>query len=234
MARRRNEELNEAMAQEIKTVARRLMTEEGTNGLSIRGIAKVLEMTPPAIYHYFPSLDDLITALIVDSFNALADTLEAAQAQSAAATAGGKLLDVMLAYRWWAVEHPVDFQLVYGNPIPGYVAPREVTVPAVVRTFVVAVSLTEQAIQSGELVPSPPYNYIPPVIEDRLKELIGAGQYPISTLSMYLVFVLWTQVHGIIYLEIYNHIQSNVADVELFYRTQVHNMLLTMGMHMTG
>jgi AcrR family transcriptional regulator len=231
MARKRNEELNAATAEAIKSVAHQLMAEEGTNGLSIRGIAKVLDLTPPAIYHYFASLDDLTTALIVDSFNALADTLEAAAEQSTAPSAGGQLLGVILAYRQWSVDNSIAFQLIYGNPIPGYVAPAETTVPAVVRTFVVTVSLIEESLQRGELVPREPYKNIPPVVEERLKELITQGQYPIATISLYLAMILWTQMHGIIYLEIFNHIQPNVGDVSVFYETQIRNMLLTMGLN---
>lgn len=33
------------------------------------------------------------------------------------------------AFRDWARDHPHEFQLIYGTPIPGYVAPPE-TVPA--------------------------------------------------------------------------------------------------------
>jgi AcrR family transcriptional regulator len=230
MARKRNEELNAATAEAIKLAARQLMAEEGTNGLSVRGIAKVLDLTPPAIYHYFASLDELTTALIVDSFNALADALEYAAGQSTSATAGGKLFDVLIAYRQWAVDYPIDFQLIYGNPIPGYVAPRDLTVPAVVRTFVVTVAFIEQALQSRELIPLDPYNQIPPVVEARLQELIAEAGYPISVISMYLSLIIWTEVHGIIYLEIFNHIQHNVGDVAIFYKTKIRNTLLTMGL----
>jgi AcrR family transcriptional regulator len=119
VARKRNGALNEAAVLAIKQHARQLMAEEGTAGLSIRGIAKMMEVTPPAIYHYFASLEDLITTLIAEDFNGLADALEAARDASSAATAGGKLLEVVVAYRQWALDHPVDFQLIYGNPIPG-------------------------------------------------------------------------------------------------------------------
>lgn len=230
MARKRNDELNAATAEAIKNAARQLMAEEGTNGLSIRGIAKVIDLTPPAIYHYFNSLDELTTALIAENFNALADALEQASANSAAKTAGSRLFDVALAYRQWSVENPIDFQLIYGNPIPGYVAPREATVPAVVRTFVVAVSLFEEALQTGELVPVAPYNVVPAAVEARIQELIDESHYPIAIISMYLTFVLWTQIHGLIYLEIYNHIQHNVGDVDVFYRAQMTGMLTTMGL----
>jgi len=232
MARKRNEELNAATAEAIKQAARQLMAEEGTNGLSVRGIAKVLNLTPPAIYHYFASLDDLTTTLIAESFNALADTLEQASSHSTAPTAGGKLFDVLMAYRQWAVDHPIDFQLIYGNPIPGYVAPSDVTVPAVVRTFVATVSLIEEALQTGELTSVEPYNQIPEVVEARLLELITENSYPIATLSFYLALVLWTQVHGIIYLEIYNHIQFNVGNVEVFFEAQIRSMLTVMGLRL--
>lgn len=232
MARKRNEQLNEAMALEIKTVARRLMAEEGTNGLSIRGIAKVLEISPPAIYHYFASLDDLITALIVDGFNALADALEAARAQSAAPTPGGQLFDVLLAYRQWAIEHPVDFQLIYGNPIPGYIAPREVTVPAVVRTFVVIIGLIEQALQAGELS-LPSHIIIPPALETHYQSLIERDNYPVSIIAFHIAMMGWIRIHGVIMLELFNHIQPTVGDVAVFYETQIRHLLREFGLKPT-
>ena len=229
MARKRNEELNAATAEAIKSAARKLMAEEGTHGLSVRGIAKVLEMTPPAIYHYFASLDDLTTALIAESFNDLADALETAGENSTQPSGTGKLMDVIRAYRQWSVDNPIAFQLIYGNPIPGYVAPAEATVPAVVRTFVVTVSFIEEALQRGELIPAAPYDQIPPIVAARLNTLIAEGGYPIATISMYLALILWTQMHGVIYLEIFNHIQFNVGDTSVFYETQIRNMLITMG-----
>lgn len=232
MARKRNEVQNDAMALEIKTVARRLMAEEGTNGLSIRGIAKVLELTPPAIYHYFPSLDDLITALIVDGFNALADALESAQAHSVAPTAAGQLYDVLLAYRQWAVDHSVDFQLIYGNPIPGYVAPREVTVPAVVRTFVVIIGLIEQALQTGELL-APPHFSIPAALEAHYRQLIDRDNYPMSTMAMHIAMTGWIRIHGTIMLELFNHIQATVGDVGVFYAFEMRRMLSEFGLELT-
>ncbi len=230
MGRKRNDALVEATSQAIKDTARQLMAEEGATGLSIRGIAKVLEITPPAIYHYFPSLEALITTLITENFNALADALEAAQAESSAATATGQLFDVLLAYRRWAVEHPTDFNLIYGTPIPGYVAPGEVTVPAVVRTFITPVALMEQALQTGEIIPTAVYATIPAAVEARLNHLIGQGGYPISVMSMYLTMTLWTQIHGIIYLELYHHLGPNVDDVAAFYQQQLRASFSSLGL----
>ena len=40
-------------------------------------IVRELEITAPAIYNYYPRLDDLITVLIVDAFQSLADAMQA-------------------------------------------------------------------------------------------------------------------------------------------------------------
>ncbi len=76
MSRPRREALHKEIAGDIKTVARRQMSEHGTVGLSLRAIARELNITAPAIYNYYPRLDDLITALIVDAFTDLAEAVE--------------------------------------------------------------------------------------------------------------------------------------------------------------
>lgn len=55
------------MEAELKAVDHQQMAEHGTAGLSQRGIAREMSITAPATYNYFPRLEDLITALIVDA-----------------------------------------------------------------------------------------------------------------------------------------------------------------------
>lgn len=230
MPRVRDEATYEDMQTAIKAIARQQMAAEGTAAVSLRGIARALDVTAPALYRYYASADDLITALIVDGFNGLADALEATDARLSHAPVQERLFALLLAYREWAIEHAVDFQLIYGNPIPGYVAPREITVPAVIRTFVPTVRAIEQALRSGALVSQPPYDVIPPQIEAHEYRLISERDYPISTMSFHLTMIVWAQLHGIIMLELYNHIGANVGDVEVFYSSSIRALLVSMGL----
>lgn len=127
MPRPKNIAAHQEISQDIKAVAREQLAQKGTNGISLRGIARELGITAPAIYNYFPRLDDLITALIVDAFNGHADAIDAAVAKHDEPTK--QLKAALQAYRDWAVQYPSDFQLIYGNPIPGYEAPAEITIP---------------------------------------------------------------------------------------------------------
>ena len=234
MPRVRDEASYEEMQIAIKAIARQQMATEGTAAVSLRGIARSLNVTAPALYSYYTSADDLITALIVDGFNGLADALEATDERLKDEPIQERIVALIVAYREWALEHAVDFQLIYGNPIPGYVAPREVTVPAVIRTFVPTVRAIEQALQTGALVPQPPYDVIPPQIETHEYRLISERGYPISTMSFHLTMIIWAQLHGIIMLELYNHIGANVGDVEAFYRSSMSALLVSMGLPQNG
>lgn len=200
----------------------------GTAGIGLRAIARELGLTAPALYRYYSSLDELITALIVEDFHALADAMEAARDDTAGGAAA-RLRAVMLAYREWAVAHPTDFQLIYGNPIPGYHAPREVTVPAVVRGFVVLVGLIEEALQTGALRPHPPYDHIPDETTTSLRNLIVRDGYPVSEMALYLAVVGWTTGHGAIVLELFNHLGPVVGDPAVFYAAQVDRLLIAFG-----
>lgn len=110
----------------ILVAARAQIAEHGGVGLSMRAVARQVGMVSSAVYRYFPTREALLTAMIVESYGHLADVLGRAP--------GGRLPDrrwtaLAEALRSWAREHPHEFQLIYGTPIPGYVAPPE-TVPA--------------------------------------------------------------------------------------------------------
>jgi AcrR family transcriptional regulator len=187
-----------------------------------------MDMTPPAIYHYFTSLDDLITALIADNYNAQADAMEAA-CEAEPGDVLQKLLAVLMAYRQWAMDHPVDFQLIYGNPIPGYEAPDDETLPAAARGFITVTALIEELFQTGLAVPTPPYDRVPDDMLPSIKATIERDGALISPLTMYLSVVGWGQLHGVIMLELFNHIQDIVGDSAAYYREQVYNLLQVMG-----
>src|SRR5215475_10039277 len=70
------------MIGEIKAVARRHLATDGAN-LSLRAVARDMGMVSSALYRYFASRDDLLTALIIDAYNSVADEIEAADASIA-------------------------------------------------------------------------------------------------------------------------------------------------------
>ena len=52
------------------------------------------------------------------------------------------------AIRSWAVEHPHDYALLYGSPVPGYRAPQDTIAPAE-RVSLVALRIMHEGVASG-------------------------------------------------------------------------------------
>lgn len=229
MARTRRERQYAATLDEIKATARQVMLREGSAGLSLREIARTMGMTAPALYHYFPNRDALVTALIVDAFNALADALEQARVGTPG-PAAAQLLAAMHAYRAWALAHPADFGLIYGNPIPGYEAPRDATVPAAARSLRVFVTMIGAALASGELQPAPAYQSVPPGLAAHLAELPLVGAAAGDLRALYLATLAWPRIHGSIMLELFNHLQPVVGDTAAFYQIQAEDLLRGFGL----
>jgi len=217
MPRTRDQVEYDATKTHIKAIARSQMAANGTAGVSLRAIAREMNITAPALYRYFPSLDDLITALIVDAFNGLADTLEAADASIADRTDyKARILAIGLALRQYALEHRIEYQLIYGNPIPGYTAPREVTVPASVRVHVALTRALVEAESSGAY--HLPFTGDELFTEQELKITgVIAAQFGVNAEVIAEANMLWSMLHGVIALDLDGHLDS-VIDVEAMYR----------------
>src|ERR1700749_3971729 len=89
------------LTREIKEEARRQLAETGAHGLSLRAVARELGMVSSALYRYFPSRDDLLTALIIDAYDALGEVAERAAAGPDAAAPGPARV------RWTAACHAI-------------------------------------------------------------------------------------------------------------------------------
>ena len=233
MPRKRDEAQYEATLEEIKKAARQLMAEKGTHGLSTRAIAKVVGLTAPALYHYYDNLDALITALIVDAFNALADSMQAATTAFKDKSHAHQIRAAIMAYREYAIAYPVDFQLIYGNPIPGYEAPAEITVPLARRPFETLIVVMIQAHQAGAMQFPPEYQVIPAKIVTHMAQWSHIFGEFISSELLYVLIAGWSRIHGMVMLELFGHTPPTLGDAAAFYEKEVDVYLQSLGLVIT-
>ncbi len=223
------EKIRQTTLEEIKTLARQQMAENGTAAISLNAIARAMEMSGPALFRYYASRDDLITAMIVDSFNDYATALENAEARIPVEQYGVRLFEVCLEYRRWALEHPVDFQLIFGNPIPGYHAPLEITLPAARRSFAVNLGILVEAQQNGA-IHAPQDLLPPPEIEFSRSFYLEDHAFQLSETALYLSIVGWCRIQGMVSLELYHHLQEMVNNPEALFRHEVTEFIKSIGL----
>lgn len=221
----------EATIAAIKAAAREQMARTGSAAISLREVARDVGVTAPALYRYFANRDDLITDLLVDAFNGIGDAMAAADSAPPRDDYAGRLIAVMTAYRQWALDHSTDFQLMYGNPIPGYDAPREITVPAASRAYQVVVGILGEAHAAGVLQPPLSADELPAPVADNLRALAELDGYSVPILVLYIGAVGFTRIHGMINLELLNDTQALVGDTEAFYRFEITRLCAEMNLH---
>ncbi len=212
------------MTAEIKAVARRHLAVDGAN-LSLRAVARDLGLVSSAIYRYFPSRDDLLTALIIDAYNALADAVDAAVAL-APPQGAARWRAVADAIRDWARSNRPEYALIYGSPVPGYAAPDDTIGPAT-RPVLVLLDLLESSEAS---VSAPPR--LSRTTRAEMKAAATALGHPgLSEPVLARAMGVWAELFGLISFELFGQFANTVDDQDAFFAYHVEDMgrRLTLG-----
>ena len=203
---------------EIKDTARRHLATQGAAALSLRAVARDLGMASSAVYRYFASRDELLTALIIDAYDAVGATAERADADAVrdAVDIGTRWLLVCRAVRSWALAHPQEFALVYGSPVVGYAAPVDTVEPAT-RIARVLAAVTADAVREGALEPSAHPLPGPRLLEPGVVEL--AGGIPDAPFEDVIErsLTMWIALVGAINFELFGHLHQVVTDKVAFF-----------------
>ena len=205
----------------IKTLALAQLATSTASELSLRAIARELNLVSSAIYRYFPSRDDLITALIVDAYTDLAETLEVAGAHDRRG-ARRRWVETCLALRTWAVASPHRFALLYGSPIPGYAAPRDTIAPA---TRVVRALCRPAADNS---VPAPPAPR--GALGVQLDAVAAALDLAVDRLRMLTLTDAFAAVVGLITLELNGHFVGGFEPADALFMALVEQKADALGL----
>jgi AcrR family transcriptional regulator len=140
-----------AIEEEILAIGRRHLARDGAAALSLRAVARDLGMVSSALYRYVASRDELLTLLIVAAFTSLGDAVEQAHAAVPPGDLSARWQAIGRALRRWALDHPHDYALIYGSPVPDYEAPAERTNEPGTRVVVLLTALLTDASRTGQL-----------------------------------------------------------------------------------
>jgi AcrR family transcriptional regulator len=213
---------------EIKDAGRRQLAAEGAASLSLRAVAREVGMVSSAVYRYFPSRDDLLTALIVDAYDAVGQVAEEAL-DSAHADVADRWLAIARAVRGWALGHPNEYALIYGSPVPGYAAPPDTIGPAA-RPALALLRIVVDGVAAGEIDPTP---RSPAMARSVHADLAGlrrqaAPGVPDEVLARGLA--AWTQLFGAISFELFGHLHNVIHDYDAFFDHEMRRA----GQHLIG
>ncbi|WP_030548839.1 WHG domain-containing protein [Streptomyces albus] len=202
----------------LKSTARQLLVDLGAGGLSPDAVARAGGFTVGEVEAVFPHRDDLLTALVIDAYNASAAAMELADeaAREAGATAAARLLAVTRALREWSFANTGEFTLIYGSPVPGYHAPQD-TVPPAARTPAVLAGIVRSALEAGELAPPRREVPGPPLLLPEAVQVFGGTPPAPFSDVIERGIVLWSSLIGLLVFQVFSRTHDSVRDESAFF-----------------
>lgn len=203
----RRERARAATIGEIKQTALGLMREGGPAAVRFADIARVMDMTPPALYRYFADRDELISALITDAYEALGTEVAQARATVPEGDIAAWFVAAAQAYRRWAHREPQQFALILGLPLPDYAAPADgSTSEAAGRAMAQLSQLFVEALNTGQLRP-PRIREVHPAVARCAKLKETKTKVSVGPELFQAMLHAWASLHGFTSLEANGHFE---------------------------
>jgi len=213
---------------EIKNVARRQLAEVGAAALSMRSIARELGLgSASALYRYFPSRDAILTALIIDAYDALGSAAEMAEARVREQSLMDRWMAASHGVRDWALAHPQEYGLIFGSPVPGYTAPEDTIEPANRVPRLLTGLLAALVAASGDA----PHHRLPvsPAVARALRPALKSAASGIPDELVIHGVMAWTYLFGAISFEVFGHRREIVGDPAPFFDHEVRTIAMALG-----
>ncbi|WP_440708034.1 TetR/AcrR family transcriptional regulator [Herbiconiux sp. YIM B11900] len=232
------ERARDQITAEIVAAARIRLAESGLGDLSLRAVARDVGMVSSAVYRYFASRDELLTALLVLAYDELGSQVEQADAAvTDRADVSARWMVALRAIRAWALAHPGDYALLYGSPVPGYAAPQVTIVPAT-RVIVVILRIVTEAYAAGRIV-TPPGTADAAVAAAEATSVAGAIAFvrerglvgeEVPTELVIRTLMAWTTVFGTVSFELFGHLVGSVTDLDAYFDTVAGRLAADLGL----
>ncbi|WP_067824440.1 TetR/AcrR family transcriptional regulator [Nocardia inohanensis] len=223
---------------DIRRVARSLLVAQGPEAVTLRAIARELGITAPALYRYYESRDDLVTAVRMDVCADLAADLAAATADLPD-DAAVYFFAVCRGFREWALTHSREFTLVFASPTTSGInsAMQQFGEP-VGRLFLGAAG---RLLTDYDVV-TPPTELIPPELRDDLvrfqtdllRVLAESGQkFPAEKLDLgvsYVMIQFWARLYGHVTLEVFGNYPIPISHPDVLFDSTLADIGRSIGL----
>lgn len=209
-ARGARERARAEITAEILASAREQLATVGAAGLSLRAVARDLGMVSSAVYRYVASRDELLTLLIIESYDALGAAVEEAAAPRRGRRPAQRFLAAGRAVRTWALEHPHEYALLYGSPVPGYHAP-DATIGPASRTTLALAGIVADAHRDGQLDPERAIvQEVPSALRGDLANVRAVLGVELDDRVVASMLAAWTQLFGLVSFELFGQTRNTI------------------------
>jgi AcrR family transcriptional regulator len=199
---------------EVKQAALRQLAQSGPAGLSVSAIGKELGVSGPALYRYFASRDELLTELVIDAYDDLADALRAATTDAPGQQPQARFEALARGYRSWALAQPHRYRLLFGPPLPGYDAHAQRLVAASEAAMNLLLGVLRELRTRTPAPPAQP-------LAAQLTAWAQTHAFDVDPAVALRAVLIWSRLHGLVSLEIAGNFASMGIDPGQLFEAQL-------------
>jgi AcrR family transcriptional regulator len=227
----RRERMRAQTSAEIKKAARAQLIEHGRGGVQLRAIARHLGMTAPALYRYFPSLDELIAALTVDLYDELTTQMTTARDADPNAHVFAQMMAVSRAFRTWAMNNPAEFGLLFATPPVSF--GEHIDTPCEAASARFGGVFAELFLQIWAQHPFPLDEEVAPDLAESLTPYwTWLVEERMSSIPMAAVVVFledWIRLYGTVAMETFGHLRWATSQGDAMFEQTLRSMAASVG-----
>lgn len=165
-------------------------------------------------------------------FDQLADAVASADASAPPEDTELRLHRALRALRGWAITHPTEFSVMFGPRTR--IEPESDITPAVAagsRFGSTFFALLEQLLREKD-IPLPAEEEIDPELRGKsnsFADTVGASVHEVSVGAAPVLTRCWARVYGVVCVEVFQHLDFVVRDMEPLFESELQNMMTGFG-----
>ena len=226
----RRERQREATYDEIVRASRALLADGAE--LSLRAVAGRMGMTPPALYRYVASYQELVDLVAFEIDKAATEGFAAAIEALPPDDPAGRLVLASTEFRIWALANPREFSLVFANPVADSSCARRDLITAATSGHYMHDLLTQ--VWRRYDFPHPTLEELDPAVASALADPIlpvDLSQIPDDHRGLLWVFITsWAALYGVITLEVFGHMDPRIIESGAMFTHMIREWMPRLGL----
>lgn len=143
---------NQQALREILDAAREEMRLHGPSAVTMRAVARAVDMTPAGLYRHVSDHNELLGLLAADAYEAVGEAMTQARGRAPAGDHATAWYLVAMAMRQWYVDHVPEFELLVSPRLIDPLPQRLLETRGM--TIQLMIELCTEAIEAGQLDPA--------------------------------------------------------------------------------
>jgi AcrR family transcriptional regulator len=239
----RRERQRQATYDEIVDVARQLL--RGGQEVSIRQVAGVMGLTPPALYRYVDSAAELDALVTRHIFVDVVGTMTLARDAHPADDPAAQIVAAATAFRAWALGNPAEFRMVFASPPAPGAEEHHHSFPLLAddecapgeSLFTDFFGEVFYRLWEQRRFPVPSVEQLEPAVVARWADADDGPKSGLMQLFgddgvgvLWLFELAWARLYGIVTLEVFGHLDPHLVETGALFRAVILEIGASLGL----